>query len=186
MTKLNKITTVVFSLGLIFTLSILTTIVSGSFLMQTAYAQQTVTCATDVVIQSGDSLSSIALEHLGDSRAYPQIIDATNVKSLTDNAYAYIPSPDQIRRGAKVCIPAPEEDESDEEDAGEEDADEEDAEAVVSGPDDLETVTSDAESDMPAAEDTAQESSDEEVSTDIAETAEAITEITLLQVNDVY
>ena len=48
------------------------------------------TCAEDLFVQSGDTLSIIAGRVLGSVSAYQQIVDATNAIAETDSSYAAI------------------------------------------------------------------------------------------------
>jgi len=69
------------------------------------FAQQA-TCAQDVVVQSGDTLSSLAGRHLNNLSAYQSIVDATNARAATDASYARIANANSIAVGMKLCIPA--------------------------------------------------------------------------------
>ena len=71
----------------------------------TATAQTTATCAQDVRVQSGDSLSKIAFETLGSFGAYSRIVDATNAAADVDSSYATITNAGRITVGWKLCIP---------------------------------------------------------------------------------
>ncbi|MEZ4661524.1 MAG: alpha/beta fold hydrolase [Caldilineaceae bacterium] len=69
-------------------------------------AQQAVDCASDAVVQPGDTLSLLAGRLLGNPAAYPQIVAATNAKAAVDSSYAAITNPSVISVGWKLCIPA--------------------------------------------------------------------------------
>lgn len=71
----------------------------------TATAQTGITCAADVRVQPGDSLSKIAFERLGSFGAYPRIVAATNAAAEIDSSYATIASASRITVGWKLCIP---------------------------------------------------------------------------------
>ncbi|MEZ4712748.1 MAG: alpha/beta fold hydrolase [Caldilineaceae bacterium] len=64
------------------------------------------TCAADVVIQPGDTLSVIAGRQLGNQLSYQAIVDATNAKAAEDASYATIANPNVVNVGWKLCIPA--------------------------------------------------------------------------------
>ncbi|MBV7332814.1 alpha/beta fold hydrolase [Chloroflexi bacterium TSY] len=71
-----------------------------------AYAQGNSTCASDVIVQSGDTLSTIAGRVYGNFAAYNAIVTATNAKAQSDSSYATIANPNVISIGWKLCIPA--------------------------------------------------------------------------------
>jgi peptide/nickel transport system substrate-binding protein len=71
-----------------------------------ALAQGEITCDTDVLVQSDDSLSKIAEKFYGDVMAYQAIADATNAKAASDSSYANINNVNVIEPGWKLCIPA--------------------------------------------------------------------------------
>jgi uncharacterized protein len=77
----------------------------GSLLVLSQPAQAQAAC-TDVVVQSGDSLSSIAGRYLGNFAAYQRVIDATNAAAVGDGSYAQIENANQLAVGWKLCIPA--------------------------------------------------------------------------------
>lgn len=62
-------------------------------------------CDQTYTVVSGDWLSNIAQKTLGDSSAYPQIVDATNAANKVDPSYAAIADPNVIEVGQKLCIP---------------------------------------------------------------------------------
>jgi hypothetical protein len=64
------------------------------------------TCDQDYTVQAGDSLTSIALELLGDGSAYPAIVDATNAAAAESDDYDAIDDPAGQTAGAVLCIPA--------------------------------------------------------------------------------
>jgi uncharacterized protein len=70
----------------------------------TIQAQQRATCAADVVIQAGDTLSTVASRY---DMAYSAIVEATNAQAAVDSSYARIDDPNVIRQGWKLCIPGP-------------------------------------------------------------------------------
>jgi dienelactone hydrolase len=71
-----------------------------------ASAQPGAACATDMIVQPGDTLSSLAGRHLGNLSAYNLIVEATNARAATDASYARITNPNAIAVGMKLCIPA--------------------------------------------------------------------------------
>ena len=71
-----------------------------------AYAQDSITCASDVIVQSGDTLSTIAGRVYGDIAVFQSIVAATNAKAATDSTYTAIANPNVISVGWKLCIPA--------------------------------------------------------------------------------
>ncbi|MCB0190149.1 MAG: LysM peptidoglycan-binding domain-containing protein, partial [Caldilineaceae bacterium] len=70
------------------------------------HAQSTTTCAADVVVQSGDTLSAIAARQADNSLSYQAIVAATNAKAAEDSSYATIANPALLSVGWKLCIPA--------------------------------------------------------------------------------
>ncbi|MEZ4676720.1 MAG: alpha/beta fold hydrolase [Caldilineaceae bacterium] len=70
-----------------------------------AFAQSAVTCAADVIVQAGDSLSAIAARQSGNQLTYQAIVAATNAKAAADGSYATINNPATINVGWKLCIP---------------------------------------------------------------------------------
>lgn len=70
-------------------------------------AQTVVVCASDVIVQPGDTLSAIAGRLYGNFSLYAQIVTATNAKAATDASYARIESPNALVVGWKLCVPGP-------------------------------------------------------------------------------
>ncbi len=66
---------------------------------------QTQSNCTDVRVQAGDTLSTIATRALGNPLAYPQIVAATNARAAADGTYATIANPDALVIGWKLCVP---------------------------------------------------------------------------------
>ena len=58
------------------------------------------------VVQTGDSLSALAQEYLGDQMRFPEIVAATNEKAKQDPSFTQITDPNLIEVGQKVWIPA--------------------------------------------------------------------------------
>ena len=58
------------------------------------------------VVQTGDSLSALAQEYLGDQMRYPEIEAATNEKAKLDPSFTQITDPNLIEVGQKIWIPA--------------------------------------------------------------------------------
>ncbi len=69
------------------------------------HAQSAVTCAADVIVQPGDTLSAIAARQSGSQLTYQAIVAATNAKAATDRTYATINNPGVLVVGWKLCIP---------------------------------------------------------------------------------
>lgn len=70
-----------------------------------AQAQFATACTAEVVVQSGDTLASLANRYYGESSAYAAIVGATNARAALDNSFARIEDPNLIRQGWKLCIP---------------------------------------------------------------------------------
>src|SRR5688572_22560742 len=66
-------------------------------------AQSEVVCATDVIVQRGDTLSTLAEEYLDSLRAYTTIINATNARAAADASYATITNANVLEVGWKLC-----------------------------------------------------------------------------------
>ncbi len=65
-----------------------------------------VLCNSVYVVQGGDALAKIADFFLGDSRAYPRIMEATNISRVEDSSFTEIAQPNLIRPGHQLCIPS--------------------------------------------------------------------------------
>jgi len=78
-------------------------------LVPTALAAPPAQEGQDYVVVADDWLSKLADKYLGNSMAYPAIVDATNKKNAEDSSYAKIANPDLIEVGWKVYIPSAEE-----------------------------------------------------------------------------
>jgi ABC-type glycerol-3-phosphate transport system substrate-binding protein len=63
----------------------------------------------DYVVVADDWLSKLAEKYLGNTMAYPAIVDYTNQKHAEDDSYAEITDPDLIEVGWKIYIPSAEE-----------------------------------------------------------------------------
>ncbi|MCC6455865.1 MAG: alpha/beta fold hydrolase [Caldilineaceae bacterium] len=72
----------------------------------TLHAQTAQACAQDVIVQSGDTLSTIAARTLNSQGSYQRIVDATNARAAVDSSYARITNANTITVGWKLCIPA--------------------------------------------------------------------------------
>ena len=57
------------------------------------------------IVQADDWLSKIADKFYGNVFAYPAIVEATNIKGMTDDTFAIIDDPDLINVGQKLLIP---------------------------------------------------------------------------------
>lgn len=63
-------------------------------------------CASDVIVQPGDTLSLIAGRALGNLAAYNAILTATNAKAAQDASYATIANANVLVVGWKLCVPS--------------------------------------------------------------------------------
>ncbi|HRW11197.1 MAG TPA: alpha/beta fold hydrolase, partial [Caldilineaceae bacterium] len=81
-------------------------VASASWSLHHAQAQSTTTCAADVIVQAGDTLSGIAARQSGTPLSYQAIVAATNAKAAEDASYAPIDNPSLLSVGWKLCIPA--------------------------------------------------------------------------------
>lgn len=70
-----------------------------------SHAEGTGPCAMPYTINTGDWLSRLAMSFLGDSQAFPQIIQATNNLASSDTTFSKIDDPNRIGAGARLCIP---------------------------------------------------------------------------------
>jgi dienelactone hydrolase len=80
-------------------------VLSATLLPGATLAQTGNPCAADVVVQPGDTLSTIAGRHLGNLAGYNAIVTATNARAAVDATYATIADANQISIGMKLCIP---------------------------------------------------------------------------------
>lgn len=62
-------------------------------------------CAVTHTVGVGDTLSAIAQRYLGDLRAYPRIVVATNLAANTNSSFRPIANVNRITVGQKLCIP---------------------------------------------------------------------------------
>ena len=74
----------------------------GLVLPATVLAQGPDDCDFEHIVQTGDWLSKIAEEYLGDPLAYPAILAAAN--ALGDDVYTDIDDPAKIEPGWVLCI----------------------------------------------------------------------------------
>jgi fermentation-respiration switch protein FrsA (DUF1100 family) len=86
-------------------LAVAGTVLLAAALPGSVRAQDASPCAADVVVRSGDTLSSIAGRVLGDPSAYARIVAATNARAAADDSYATILDEGSIQIGWKLCIP---------------------------------------------------------------------------------
>ncbi len=70
-----------------------------------AQAQSDASCESTVVVQPGDTLSTISNRAYGNSWAYNKIAAATNTQASFDSSYTAILNPDRIKPGWKLCLP---------------------------------------------------------------------------------
>ncbi len=89
-----------------FLLSVIAALLIVGLSAQPGLAQKEVTCESDVMVQEGDWLSTIAQKAYSDPTLYPVIIEATNAKAQSDSSYATIGSDFVIEPGWKLCLPA--------------------------------------------------------------------------------
>jgi|GEM_PF-2746856 len=80
-------------------------LVIASLIPVAGQAQTELICESDVIVQDGDWLSTIAEQAYGDPTLYGAIAYATNLKARTDSSYAAIDSHDVIEPGWKLCLP---------------------------------------------------------------------------------
>lgn len=80
-------------------LLMLASIVPVTLFAQTGVCQQT------YIVQSGDTLSSIAVKFYGDRRGYMLIMVGTNTAAAKDPSFAALTNPAQLETGQKLCIP---------------------------------------------------------------------------------
>jgi plastocyanin len=73
---------------------------------QVARMQAEVVCEQDVIVQTDESLSTIASRLYGDVLAFPAIVEATNAKAATDNSYTRIDNANLVEPGSKLCAPS--------------------------------------------------------------------------------
>lgn len=88
------------AIGIFVVLSLILTLAPATF------AQGTVGCDSDVVVQADDWLSKLADKFYGDPLAFPAIAAATNAIAATDDSYATIENVNLIEPGWKLCIPS--------------------------------------------------------------------------------
>ena len=69
-------------------------------------AQSPALCADEVIVQPGDTLSTLATRYFGQPGSYAAIVSATNAAAAVDATYAAIANPDVLAVGWKLCIPA--------------------------------------------------------------------------------
>jgi uncharacterized lipoprotein YbaY/LysM repeat protein len=86
-------------------LTILGLVIAGAPLAQASTNAQAA-CVETYTVVAGDLLSRIAERYLGDLKAYPQIVTATNEAAKTDTSFKTIADPNIIEVGQKLCIPA--------------------------------------------------------------------------------
>ncbi len=63
------------------------------------------TCASDVIVQPGDTLSLIAGRTMGNLASYNAILTATNAKAAQDPTYATLANANVLVVGWKLCVP---------------------------------------------------------------------------------
>lgn len=79
-------------------------ILVGTLASAPAVAQIT-SCTQTVIVQPGDTLSTIAGRVLDDASAYDRIVAATNAAAAVDASFALIESADRLNIGWKLCVP---------------------------------------------------------------------------------
>ena len=90
-------------------LSLLLVIVMLAVFVPTTLAAPPAQEGQDYVVVADDWLSKLADKYLGNTMAYPAIVEATNQKHAEDASYAEITDPDLIEVGWKIYIPSAEE-----------------------------------------------------------------------------
>src|SRR5690606_5986752 len=73
--------------------------------VSTVRAQSPALCADEVIVQPGDTLSTLATRYFGQPGGYAAIVTATNAAAAVDATYAAIANPDVLAVGWKLCIP---------------------------------------------------------------------------------
>ena len=68
-------------------------------------AQADTGCESSVIVQPGETLSTIAKRELGSSWAYQKIVNATNAQASIDSSYTTIIDANRIKPGWKLCLP---------------------------------------------------------------------------------
>lgn len=63
-------------------------------------------CVVNVTVQSGDTLATIAGQHLGNQNAWARIVAATNDAATRDTGYRTISNPNLVMVGQVLCIPS--------------------------------------------------------------------------------
>jgi hypothetical protein len=92
--------------GRYFLILAVTAVLAVGLSSRPSLAQEELTCESDVVVQEGDWLSSIAETAYGDPMLYQAIASATNLIAQSDSSYATIDNPDLIELGWKLCVPS--------------------------------------------------------------------------------
>ncbi len=68
-------------------------------------AQSAGPCLQEVIVRSGDTLSTIAAATLGNPQAYQRIVEATNAQAAVDPSFTRIANVNVLAVGWKLCIP---------------------------------------------------------------------------------
>jgi heat shock protein HslJ len=89
-----------------FLLFVVTAVLAVGLPSRQSLAQEELACESDVIVQEGDWLSTIAEQAYGDPALYEAIAFATNLKAQSDSRYATIDNHDIIEPGWKLCLPA--------------------------------------------------------------------------------
>ena len=92
--------------GRYFVLLAVTAVLAVALPSRPSLAQEELVCESDVIVQEGDWLSTIAEGAYGDPMLYQAIASATNLKAQSDSSYATIDNPDLIEPGWKLCAPS--------------------------------------------------------------------------------
>lgn len=90
-----------FALGALAVLTLIALALAGAPLAQAQSA-----CVETYTVVAGDTLGAVAEKYLGDIKAYPQIVTATNEAAKTDTSFKTIADANVIEVGQKLCIPA--------------------------------------------------------------------------------
>jgi len=103
MTKRQTGTHVIVGSVVVFLIAI---VLTGAFKRSAiVHAQGEELCAADVIVQTGDTLSTIAGRALGNLGVYDAIVSATNAAAVDDPSYATIENPNILTVGWKLCVP---------------------------------------------------------------------------------
>jgi heat shock protein HslJ len=92
--------------GRYFLVFVVTAVLAVVLPSRPSLAQEELACESDVIVQAGDWLSTIAEQAYGDPALYEAIVVATNLRAESDSSYATIDNPDLVEPGWKLCVPS--------------------------------------------------------------------------------